>query len=147
MWLGLLLLEMLFPPVSLGGQTSNRAVVTLRVSVNVVPAVRTASQAEVSATTPVSQSRTISPGAVLIWNETDSHPAQIAEMRNMGETIWGTELLEQSPAFTGPRSAHQRPPRSKRSQQGRTAATPSSARHASADADQAQLLTHTVLSN
>ena len=147
MWLGLLLLEMLFPPVSLGGQTSNRAVVTLRVSVNVVPAVRTASQAEVSGTTPVSQSRTISPGAVLIWSEASSHLPQIVEVRNLAKTIWGAELQEQAAAFTGPRSAHQRPPRSKRSQQGRTAATPSSGRQASADADQAQLLTHTVLSN
>lgn len=147
MWLGLLLLEMLFPPVSLGGQTSNRAVVTLRVSVNVVPAVQTASQAEVSRTTLIGQSRTLSPGAVLIWSEASSHLPEIVEVRNLAKTVWGAELQEQAAAFTGAESAHQRSPRSKANQQDGSAATPSGVRHAAGDADQAQLLTRTVLSN
>lgn len=147
MWLGLLLLEMLFPPISLGGQTSNRAVGTLRVSVNVVPAVQTASQAEVSRTTLISQSRTLSPGAVLIWSEASSHLPEIVEVRNLANTIWGAELQEQVAAFTGAESAHQRSPKSKANQQDGSAATPSGVRHAAGDADQAQLLTRTVLSN
>jgi hypothetical protein len=146
-WPGLLALGVLFPPVSLGGQTSDRAVVTLRVWVNVVPTVQTASQAEVSRTTLVSQRRILSPGAVLIWSEASSHPAQTVELRNLGETIWGAELQEQAAAFTGAKSAHQRSPRSKANQQDGSAETPSAVRDAAGDADQAQLLTRTVLSN
>jgi hypothetical protein len=138
---------MLFPPVALGGQTSDRAVVTLRVWVNVVPAVQTASQAEVSRTTLIGQSRTLSPGAVLIWSEASSHPPQIVEVRNLAKTIWGAELQEQAAAFAGAEFAHQRSSRSKANQQDGSAETPSGVRDAAGDADQAQLLTRTVLSN
>jgi hypothetical protein len=143
----LLLLGMLFPPVSLGGQTADRAVVTLRVWVNVVPAVQATSQAEVSRKILTSQGRTLSPGAVLIWSEASSHPAQTIEIRDLAKTIWGVELQEQAAAFTGAEPAYQRSRRSKANRRDGSADTLSGARRASAGAGQAQLLTRTVVSN
>jgi len=77
----------------LAAQSHDRVVVSLRVSVNVVPAVQTRSPQRGNKPLGKPQPLTSSSDATLHWLEGDSAYTSIEEVRDLCDTFWGSELL------------------------------------------------------